>query len=75
MKTLTIKEQMNINGGAHYHWSCYYGSHAYLSAARTEYSAKKWRDWHNRKYHSGEGRAKLGKPCKGSCGKVYSNLP
>lgn len=31
MKKITKKEQMNINGGAHYHWRCYYGSHNYYS--------------------------------------------
>ncbi len=75
MKRITTNEQMNINGGAHYHWSCYFGSHNYLSAARTRYSAIKWRDYHNNKYHSGKDRAKLEKACNRSCGKVYENVP
>ncbi len=75
MKKITTNEQMNINGGAHYHWRCYFGGHNYKSVARTNYSAIRWRDYHNTKYHSGERKAKLGKACNRSCGKVYDNLP
>ncbi len=75
MKPITKSEQMEINGGAHYHWSCYYKHHNYLSAARTKFSAAKWRDYHNDKYHFGKKRAKLSKACKYSCGRLYKNLP
>lgn len=75
MKKITKREQMSINGGGeHYHWRCYYGTHNYYSVARTRYSAIKWRDRHNNKYHSGAKRATLGKACHRDCGKVYENV-
>ena len=75
MKPIAKNEQMKINGGVHYHWKCTFGGHDYKSVARTKFSAIRWRDYHNNKYHSGERRATLGKACTGSCGKVYENLP
>lgn len=75
MKKITKKEQMSINGGTHYHWQCYAGTHNHYSVARTKFSAIKWRDRHNSLYHSGAKKATLDDPCNRSCGKVYENIP
>ena len=74
MKPIAKNEQMKINGGVHYHWKCTFGDHDYKSVARTKFSAIRWRDYHNNKYHSGERRAKLIRGCRKKHDKIYENI-